>query len=67
VLTDLHHCFVFGGFLLDRLGLSEERLRFIHCVVVATGGGLALWRRDNLLEYFQQRVPKTLRRIYRAD
>lgn len=67
VLTDLHHCFVFGGFLLDRLGLSEERLRFIHCVVVATGGGLALRRRDNLLEYFQQRVPKTLRRIYRAD
>jgi hypothetical protein len=34
---------------------------------VATGGGLALRRRDNLLEYFQQRVPKTLRRIYRAD
>lgn len=64
VLTDLHHCFVFGGFLLDRIGLTEERLRFIHCVVVATGGGLSLRRRDNLLEYFHQRIPKTLRRIY---
>ena len=66
VLTDVHHCFFFGGFLLDRLGLSEERLRFIHCVVVATGEGLSLRRRDNLLEYFRQRIPKTLQRIYPA-
>lgn len=65
ILTDIHSCFLFGGFLYDGLALAQARAGFLEEMMKRTGGSrLSRVSRDVFIGYFLSRFPHAIRKLY---